>query len=205
METKICTKCKIEQDIINFYKDLRRKDGLQSHCKKCFNKKTVEYKKTYRKNNPELVKKWSRKNSKDDYRRRKEVILKYQKEYNRKNKKKIQNRRRKYYKKRYQTDPLFRTRVLLSSRLWKASKGMGFTRRNKTENILGCSYKEFMVYIESKFQKGMTFENQGQWHLDHIIPLSTAKTQEELEKLCHYTNLQPLWAKDNLSKSNKII
>jgi len=205
MKTKVCTKCKIKQNIINFYKDLRRKDGLQSHCKKCFNKRTVEYNKIFRKNNPELVREWGRKNAKDDYRRRKEAIIKYQKEYYSNNKKKIRDRQREYNTKRYRKDPLFRTRVLLSSRLWKASKGIGFTKTNKTENILGCSYEEFMVYIEKKFKKGMTWENQGQWHLDHVIPLSVAKTQEELEKLCHYTNLQPLWAKDNLSKSNKIM
>jgi hypothetical protein len=62
-------------------------------------------------------------------------------------------------------------------------------------------------YIESKFKEGMSWDNYGVygWHLDHIIPLSSAKNEEELKSLCHYTNLQPLWAFDNLSKFNKII
>jgi hypothetical protein len=80
-----------------------------------------------------------------------------------------------------------------------------FNKVNKTEQILGCSFEDFRIYIEVKFQKGMTFENHGLWHLDHIIPLKTAKTQEDVIRLNHYTNFQPLWAKDNLSKSAKII
>jgi len=58
--------------------------------------------------------------------------------------------------------------------------------------------------IESKFTDNMTWENHGKWHIDHIVPISSAITMAELEKLFHYSNLQPLWAKDNLAKSDKI-
>jgi hypothetical protein len=58
---------------------------------------------------------------------------------------------------------------------------------------------------EEKFTEGMSWDNKNEWHIDHIIPLSSAQTEEELYKLCHYTNLQPLWAEDNLRKSNKIV
>jgi hypothetical protein len=80
-----------------------------------------------------------------------------------------------------------------------------FKKNSNTETILGCTIEEFRVYIQSKFTNGMTFENNGEWHLDHIIPLATATTEEEIIKLNHYTNFQPLWAEENLSKGDKII
>ena len=75
-----------------------------------------------------------------------------------------------------------------------------------TLDMLGCSIDFLKQYISNKFEKNMSWDNYGLygWHIDHIIPLSSAKNKEELEKLCHYSNLQPLWAKDNLQKSNKI-
>ena len=69
--------------------------------------------------------------------------------------------------------------------------------------MLGIDLGGFQAYIESKFQEGMTWENYGQWHIDHIKPLSLATTEQEVVELNHYTNLQPLWAIDNLKKSNK--
>jgi len=80
-----------------------------------------------------------------------------------------------------------------------------FRKEAKTEKILGCTIEEFRLYIESQFTKRMTLENHGEWHLDHILPLATAKTKEDIIRLNHYTNFQPLWAKDNILKSNKII
>lgn len=70
--------------------------------------------------------------------------------------------------------------------------------------MVGCSFKELMVHIEKQFTEGMTWGNHGKWHVDHIIPLSSAHTEKEIYKLCHYTNLQPLWAFDNLSKNDKM-
>jgi hypothetical protein len=62
-----------------------------------------------------------------------------------------------------------------------------------------------MEYLGDLFTEKMNWDNYGKWHVDHIIPLSSANTEEEIYKLCHYTNLQPLWAEDNIKKSNKII
>jgi hypothetical protein len=79
-------------------------------------------------------------------------------------------------------------------------------KNNKTFNIVGCSPEFLKEHLENQFTNGMSWDLMGQQiHIDHIIPLSSANTEEEIYKLCHYTNLQPLWAEDNLKKSNKLI
>ena len=65
--------------------------------------------------------------------------------------------------------------------------------------------QEDKEHLENQFKEGMTWHNRSEWHIDHIVPLSSANNEEELYKLCHYTNLQPLWAEENLKKSNKIL
>jgi hypothetical protein len=71
--------------------------------------------------------------------------------------------------------------------------------------MLGCSYEDFKLHIEAQFVSGMSWENRSEWHLDHIIPVSSAINEDDLIRLNHYTNFQPLWAVDNLKKSNKLI
>ena len=80
---------------------------------------------------------------------------------------------------------------------------MGYSKKSRTYDILGIDYEEFKIYIENQFLEGMTWGNHGKWHLDHKIPISWGKTEEEVIKLNHYTNFQPLWTCDNLSKGNK--
>jgi hypothetical protein len=84
-------------------------------------------------------------------------------------------------------------------------KRCGYKKNSHTTTLLGIEYDLLKVYIEKQFKNGMTWENYGEWHIDHWMPLASAKTEQELLNLFHYTNLQPLWAKENISKGAKII
>ena len=97
-------------------------------------------------------------------------------------------------------DPI--NRVILNSRgrIGSFMKLKGMLKSSKTLDMIGCNKTEFRNWLTSKFQIGMAWNNYGKWHIDHIIPLSWAENPDEVYELCHYTNLQPLWAKDNSSK-----
>ena len=114
-------------------------------------------------------------------------------------------RKREQRKERRNTDPIFNLTNRMRGRLRKYLIILNISKKNKTFEIVGCSPQFLKEHLEKQFIDGMTWENRSEWHIDHKIPLSSAKTEEELYKLCHYTNLQPLWAEENLKKSNKII
>jgi hypothetical protein len=130
----------------------------------------------------------------------KEKIKKYQQN----NKQKLRNYMKEYRKEKYDKDIQFRISTILRSRLGKAIKDE--FKIGSAIKDLGCSITELKSYLESKFLTGMTWDNYGLdgWHIDHIKPLSAFNLSDKKQILeaCHYTNLQPLWAKDNLSKSD---
>lgn len=109
-----------------------------------------------------------------------------------------------YHKARPLVDEKFRLARNLRKRLRSAMKDNFKT--GSAVSDLGCSIEDFKLYLESKFSDGMSWDNYGRegWHIDHILPLSKfdLTNQEELKKACHYTNLQPLWARDNRRKYN---
>ena len=112
---------------------------------------------------------------------------------------------RKYNSIRYNSDPQYKAKNIIRSRFRMALKH-GYKSGSAIE-YLGCSIESFIQYIESKFVEGMSWENWALdgWHLDHIVPLEKfdLTNKDEARIACHYTNLQPLWAKDNLSKRFK--
>ena len=186
---KVCTKCKIEKSYSEFNKEKKAKNGLRSKCKSC--------RKKYRQENKEHIKKWQTKYYKHNRKR----IIRQNKKY------KVDNKElyNKYYRERKKTEPLFKLKCNLRSRTNMAFKSKGYSKNTKTQEMLGVDWEVAKQHIERQFTKGMNWDNYGEWHIDHIIPLASAKTSERLKQLCHYTNLQPLWAKENLSKSDKII
>lgn len=113
-------------------------------------------------------------------------------------------RKRLYMRKRLKTDRNFSILQNLRGRIRKAIKGS--CKSGTTEDLLGCSIEQARAHLESQFTEGMTWENYGLhgWHIDHIRPCSSYDlTSPEQQRECfHYTNMQPLWAVDNIKKSN---
>lgn len=180
---KFCIKCKQNKDFKFFSKDKSRKDGYNNKCKSCS--------KEYRENNKEKSKNYQSKYRIEN--------SEYQINYRKNNKEKFAN----YQKERRASDPLFKLKGTLRNRIYTMFKFKDWEKNKHTEEILGANYNEVKQHIESTFQEGMSWGNHGEWHIDHKIPLDLADTEEELYELCHYTNLQALWAFDNLSKGNK--
>ena len=209
---KICIKCKEEKELIDFYKAKDNKDGLSFDCKICYKLRTKKY---YEKNKEKFIKNkiiYYEKNKEEIrkkaaiyYENNKEELKKKSVVYYENNKEKVLKRTFLYSKNKRQTNPLFKLKCNTTRLILGCIKGSGYSKKSRTYEILGCSFEEFKTHLQSQFTKGMNWQNQGQWHMDHIYPTSLAKDEEELIKLNHYTNFQPLWAIDNIRKGNKII
>jgi hypothetical protein len=155
----------------------------------------------WRKANPEKVKSSSAKYQKANLDKFKTANLKWQK----KNLEKLRVYRAAYQKNRRAADPVYAMSVRLRNRLSLAFKTNGYKKQSTTEQMLGCSFAKFKMHIEKQFINGMSWDNRADWHLDHILPLSCATTGEGLEKLSHYSNIRPIWAADNLAKSDNLV
>lgn len=191
---KKCTQCHKDKDIQLFNKAKRGRYGVRGKCKACEQIYFHKYEKFQRKPIKESTKLKMR-NSKKLYRKN--------------NKEKMRKYRREYYRNNinYRISQAFRVRI---------SNVMSKNQKCKSSlALLGCSWEDLRKYLESKFQKGMTWDNYGNpngdhtncWHIDHIIPCASfdlSKPEDQI-KCFHYTNLQPLWGKDNLCKNTKIL
>ena len=192
---KWCPKCKTMKLKTSFNKHSRRHDGLQSNCRECMHTNQKAWSKT------EIGKHKIQK-----YRKKHRIkLLEYGKQYRKENRKKIT----KQESDRMKYDKNFRVRKLMRSIVIRAIKRVSKnnTKYSSTITQIGCTDIFFKCYIESLFKKGMSWDNHGEWHIDHITPCSNFDlTDPEQQKKCnHYTNLQPLWKEENLKKSNKLI
>lgn len=164
----------------------------------------------YGKSNKEIISK----HKKDFYLKNKEIILKKREKYYKINKVKILHRHVKYIRNRRRNDINFKLRNNLSRRIQRVIKNN--VKSSNTIKLVGCTIKLLKLHIENLFVNGMSWDNYGrgwngrgmkEWHIDHIRPCASfdlSKSEEQL-KCFHYTNLQPMWARENLIKHNKII
>lgn len=197
MQTKICTKCGRELSLDNFYKHKDGKYGVVSECKDCYKARAKEY----NENNREkisLYRKSYRENNKEKHRL-------YMKKYREKNREVLNKKVHEYEKKRVKEDELFAFTERVRCIIRKSLSRKGYTKRSKTLEIIGCTFEELKKHLENTWYNNYGTPYNGEpVHIDHIIPLASAKNEEDVIKLCHYTNLQYLKPEDNMKKSDKI-
>jgi hypothetical protein len=216
---RFCKKCELEKNLGEMVKSKNSKGGYANLCKECNRLKS----KKYRENNKEYYDKY---NNRPDIKERRRLHsikyrednkdkLKFQKEeWRKKNKVKVKEQKRRWNKLEKENNVLYNLSQLISASFRKSFRRNGFSKKSKTVEILGCSFEELKNYLESKFETWMKWENKGLyngefnygWDIDHITPISSAETEEDVIRLNHYTNLQPLCSKVNRDiKKNKLL
>ena len=168
--SKICSSCKMEKSTNNFHKQIGTKDGYRSMCKECRKIQWVERYDEFKEKHRENSKKYRIKN---------------REKYNQ------------YFILRYKRLPhVYAWRGMLSSAL----RRIGSTKEKKTIEILGYSSEDLKKHMESLFLDGMSWENWGEWQIDHIKPVSSFTKEDDPKMVNGLTNLQPLWKRDNIKK-----
>jgi len=206
---RICTLCKesLPATLEYFGKEKKGKYGLRSRCRECRSKheygKNKEYilakRKEYYKENKEKMNKDSKEwklNNAERYRKVRQVYYIENMEY-------IKVNVKKNMYKRLENDIEFRIYQRCRTRLYNAVKR--HTKSARTKELIGCTTKYLLNHLEKQFTIGMTWDNYGDWHIDHIKPcvLFDFSKEEEQRECFNYMNLQPLWAEDNYRKSDK--
>lgn len=212
---KYCSKCKLEKPatLEYYYKNKCKKDGFNNWCIICLKEFNKIHKKRYHKN---YYSKSINKKQHNNYQKKyitsqkiKEHIRNYKQNYRANpEKRRLMNAfSSNYIKERCLADPKFKLACRLRHRLYLAIKNN--YKSGSAVKDLGCTISELKEHLENKFQLGMTWDNWTTigWHIDHIKPLSKfdLTDRQQFLEACHYTNLQPLWAEDNLIKSDKAV
>ena len=199
MDTKICKKCGIEKSLDCFRK---RENYYENVCKDCTRKRARITAKLYRQTHSKEIKKAKQKWESLNKERHKLTSKKWKEN----NKEKINKYANEYKRTRARTDKVYRLKLQARRMINNSFRRNGHTKKEKSEEILNCSIDYFIKHLLESFENNYGYEWNGveEVDIDHIIPLSTAKTEEEVIKLCRYTNLQLLKHIDNLKKSNNI-
>jgi hypothetical protein len=228
---KTCSRCKLNKLIVDFGRRKDSKDGYHGVCKECRNKSTKKWRESDVYKNrvyteDDIINEKNRRRK--YYIDNKEDVLKKSKEYRNNNKDKYKEYKKNYYNinreklieyscnyhlNKIKNDNIYKFQCNIKCLINNSIKYKGYKKVSRTNEILCCSISEFKLYIESKFESWMTWDNHGLyngelnygWDIDHIIPTSSAETEEEIIKLNHYTNLQPLCGYINRNiKRNKL-
>lgn len=183
METKICNKCQRELYVSQFHKRNTSPGGYAHQCKEC---RSISRKGTHKEYSATYYLKYKDR----------------QRELEKLNRNKINARKRERAKERRQTDVNYKIKTNLRGRIYKAVKQN--IKSESTMILIGCSIEELKIYLSAMFTEGMNWNNYGKWHIDHIKPCAAFDLSDPIQqKECfHYSNLQPMWAIENIRKSS---
>ena len=194
---KKCIICKEIKKIQDFY---FRKDtkSYRSWCIECEKNRTKDF---YETNKEEILDKQHQ-----SYRDNRDVILARKKDYAKRHKGQLKDYHTRYVYSRRKNDDIFHLKSQIRHLINQSFRRRGIQKKGKTEEIIGCDFETFNKHLLETYKRnyGVEWDGIEKVHVDHIVPLSTANTEEEIFKLCHYTNLQLLKAKDNLDKKDKL-
>ncbi len=194
---KNCCKCKEWKPLERYNKCSSHWDGLKVTCMDCYYE--------YRKKNKDRITEYNKKywvETKDEQTEK-------HREWKEKNKQYVNEYQRKYQriweKFQRETNPQYKITKNLRCRLYSALKQQNIKKTQRTLDLIDCSIDFLKQWLESKFKDGMSWENYGKWHIDHIKPCAKFNLtyHEEQKKCFNYKNLQPLWASENISKGCK--
>ena len=192
---KRCGTCEKVLPICEFYTSKNTKDGFRWQCKKCYYLATRKYKIKTKEKWQKYYKLWGV-NNKDKLRKSR---IKYYKNNRELCVKRVVNAN----KKKYNNDEFYRFKHNLRTNIYRSFRYKNLSKNSKVKDILCADWDTVKKHIENQFTDNMSWDNFDQIHIDHKIPLAAASTEFEVIALNHYTNLQPLWAEDNIRKSDK--
>jgi len=203
LESRYCSYCETSHELTPEFWTRLGKSRLPPHCKK----QRSDYNKQYREKNRDKLNKANQQWREDNREQHRALAMA---SYHR-NKEHCIARMGAYRSARIKTDPAFKLGLNLRGRMYRALGGINKTGSGVRD--LGCSLQELKQHLESQFEPGMTWENYGgnqgysgdnTWEVDHILPLANYQITDRgtYRRLAHYTNLRPLWSRDNRSRSN---
>lgn len=215
-----CGNCRAWKFLDDFYKDsTKTNSNSEGHCTKCKQCEQDRGKVRYENNSKDMKEKakkvWHGPNHEHNLEVKRATRLKNLEKYRQASRMWHQLNKEwdnNYRRERYKSNPQFKIAVLCRSRIKEALKHQSAVKSNHSIDLLGCTWEEHKEFLESKFEEGMTWENIGVykadmepktvWQIDHITPISSfdLTNPDEQNRAFHYTNTQPMWAEENLSK-----
>lgn len=210
MNQLICTRCKQTKSIVEFARNRANKSGYSFWCKLCKAKQYVATRelvqqkcREYQRKKPEQI----RERRKEYYKKNRETIIQRVADYRKANPEKVNRAKGNWAKRKYKANPMFKFKRRFSDLVRHSLRGG--KSGESWRKLVGYSFDDLRQHMERQFSAGMSWENYGKWHIDHIIPISVfnykRQTDTDFLRCWSLKNLQPLWASDNCRKSNKLL